>query len=86
MGCSAVLLSLPVVSTTEWIPSSRAAPVDQCLQWSDSSFGGESAGHTVPQGSLTSHPSGASPHVGESDADGGGGALGCPRHVSRGPF
>ena len=64
-----LLSSLPVVSTTEWSPSSRAAPVDQSLQWSGSSFGGESAGRTVPQGSLTSHPTGASPHVGDSDAD-----------------
>ena len=59
------------MSKTEWSPSSRAAPVDQCLLWSGSSFGGESAGRTVPPGSLTSRPTGASPHVGESDADGG---------------
>ena len=78
MGCSAVLLSLPVVSTTEWSPSSRAAPVDQCLQWSGSSFGGELAGHTVPQGSLTSHP------TGEMDADGG--HSGVPDLSREGPF
>ena len=58
VGCSSVLPSLPVVSTPEGSPSSRAAPMDQCLLWSGSSFGGESAG--------------ASPHIGESDADGGG--------------
>ena len=45
--------------------------MDQCLQWSGSSFRGELAGHTMPPGSLTSHPMGASPHVGELDADGG---------------
>ena len=83
MGCSAVLLSLPVVSTTEWSPSSRAAPVDQCLQWSGSSFGGESAGRTVPQGSLTSRPTGASPHMGELDADGGGGGRSGVPDLSR---
>ena len=71
MSCSAVLSSLPVVSATEWSPSSRTAPVDQ--QWSGSLFGGELAGHTMPPGSLTSHPTAASPHVSESDAVGGGG-------------
>ena len=84
MGCSAVLSALPVVSMTEWSPSSRAAPVDQCLQWPGSSFVGESAGHTVPQGSLTSRPTGASPHVGESDADGG--RSGVPDLSREGPF
>ena len=34
VGCSPVLPSLPVVSTTEWSPSSRAAPMDQSLLWS----------------------------------------------------
>ena len=71
MGCSSVLLSLPVVSTTEWSPSSRAAPMDQSLLWSGSSFGGESTGRTLPPASLTPRLTGASPHVGESDADGG---------------
>ena len=84
MGCSAVLLSLPVVSTTAWSPSSRAAPVDQCLLWSGSSFRGESAGRTVPPGSLTSCPTGASPHVGESDVDGG--RSGVPDLSREGPF
>ena len=84
MGCSAVLSSLPVVSTTEWSPTSRAAPMYQCFQWSGLSFGGELAGHTVPQGSLNSHPTGASPHVGESDADGG--RLGVPDLSREGPF
>ena len=41
------------------------------LLWSGSSFGGESAGRTLPPASLTPRPTGASPHVGESDVDGG---------------
>ena len=40
MGCSGVLSSLPVGSTMEWSPSSRATPMDQCLLWAGSSFGG----------------------------------------------
>ena len=43
VGCSSVLPSLQVVSTPEGSQSSRAAPMDQCLLWSGSSFGGESA-------------------------------------------
>ena len=77
VGCSAVLPSLAGVSTTEWSPSSRAAPVDQSsVVWFV--VGGESAGRTLPPASLTPpRPTGASPHVGELDADGG---------CSRGPF
>ena len=47
--------------------------MDQCLLWSGSSFGGELTGRPLPPASLTPRPTGASPHVGESDADGGGG-------------
>ena len=84
VGCSSMLPSLPVVSTPEGSPSSRAAPMDQCRLCSGSSFGGESAGRPLPPASLTPRPTGASPHVGESGVDGG--ALGCARLVSRGPF
>ena len=84
MGCSAVLSSLPVVSTTEWSPSSRAAPVDQCLLWSGSSFRGELAGRTLPPGSLTSRPTGVCPPVSESDADGG--RSGVPDLSREDPF
>ena len=52
--------------------------MDQSLLWSGSSFGGESAGRTLPPASLTPRPMGASPHVGESDADGVGGCSGVP--------
>ena len=38
VGCSSVLPSLPVVSTPEGSQSSRAAPMDQRLLWSGSSF------------------------------------------------
>ena len=68
---SSVLPSLPVVSTTEGRPSSRAAPMDHCRLWFCSSFGGESAGRHLPPASLTPRPTGASPQIGESDADGG---------------
>ena len=86
VGCSSVLPSLPVVSTPEESPSSRAAPMDQCLLWSGSSFGGESAGRPLHPASLTPLPTGASPHVGESDADGGGGRSGVPDLSREGPF
>ena len=85
VGCSSVLPSLPVVSTPEGSQSSRAAPMDQCRLRSGSSIGGESAGRPLPPASLTPRPTGASPHVGELGVDGGG-ALGCARLVSRGPF
>ena len=86
VSCSSALPLLQVVSTPEGSQSSRAAPMDQCLLWSGSSFGGESAGRPLPPASLTPRPTGSSPHVGESDADGGGGGVpGCPRLVSRGP-
>ena len=58
--------------------------MDQCLLWSGSSFGGESVGRTLPPGSLTSRPTGASPHVGESDADGG--SSGVPDLSREGHF
>ena len=85
VGCSSVSPTLPVVSTPKERSSSRAAAMDQYLLWSGSSFGGESAGRPLPLASLTPRPTGASPHVGESDAEGGG-ALWRPRLVSRGAF
>ena len=33
VGCLSVLPSLPVVSTPEGSPSSRVAPMDQCVRW-----------------------------------------------------
>ena len=84
VGCLSVLPSLPVVSTPEGSQSSRAAPMDQCLLWSGSSFGGESAGRPLPPASLTPRPTGASPHVGELDADGG--YPGVPDLYREGPF
>ena len=70
------------MSTPERSPSSRANPMDQCLLWSGSSFRGESAGRPLP--SLTPRPTGASPHVGESDEDGG--RSGVPDLSREGPF
>ena len=74
VDCSTALPSLPVVSTPEGGQSSRTAPMDHCHQSSSSSFGGEPAGHPLPPVSLTHRETGASPHVGGSDVDGGGGA------------
>ena len=84
VDCLSVLPSLPVVSTPEGSPSSRAAPMDHCRLWSGSLFGGESAGLPLPPASLTPRPTGASPHVGESDADGG--CPGVPDLSREGPF
>ena len=69
VGCSSVSPTFPVVPTPDGSPSSGAAAMDQYLPWSGSSFGGESAGRLLPPTSLTPRPTGASPHVGESDAD-----------------
>ena len=74
----------PVVSTPEGSLSSRAAAMDQFLPWSGSSFGGESADRPLPPVSLTPRPTGSSPHVGESDADGG--HSGLPDLSREGPF
>ena len=71
VDCSSALPSLPVVSTPEGGQSSRAAPVDNCHLSSSSLFGGEPAGRPLPPVSLTPRPTGAFPHVGDSDADGG---------------
>ena len=71
MDCSSALPSLPVVSTPEGGQSSRAAPVDNCHQSSSLLFRGEPAGRPLPPVSLTPRPTGAPPHVGDSDADGG---------------
>ena len=54
------------------------------LLWSGSSFGGESAGRNLPPASLTPRPMGVSPHVGESDVDGG--RSGVPDLSREGPF
>ena len=69
--CSSVPPTIPVVSTPEKSLLFQAAEMDQYQPWSGSSFGGESAGRPLPASSLTPRPAGASPHVGESDADGG---------------
>ena len=58
--------------------------MDQYLPLSGSSFGGESAGRPLPPASLTPRPTGASPHVGESDVDGG--RSGIPDLSREGPF
>ena len=58
--------------------------MDQFLPWSGSSFGGESADRPLPPVSLTPRPTGSSPHVGESDADGG--HSGLPDLSREGPF
>ena len=71
VDCSSAILSLPVVSTPEGGQSSRTAPMDIGHQSSSSLFGGEPAGRPLPPVSLTPRPTGASPHVGDSDADGG---------------
>ena len=71
VDCSSAILSLAVVSTPEGGQSSRAAPMDIGHQSSSSSFRGEPAGRPLPPISLTPRPTGASPHVGDSDADGG---------------
>ena len=84
VGCLSVPPTLPVVSTPEVSPLSRAAAMDQSPPWSGSSFGGESAGRPLPPASLTPRPTGASPHVGESDADGG--HSGVPDLSREGPF
>ena len=68
---SSAILSLPVVSTPEGGQSSRAAPMDIGHQSSSLSFRGEPAGRTLPPVSLTPRPTGVSPHVGDSDANGG---------------
>ena len=40
----------------------------------------------MPPVSLTPRPTGAFPHVGDSDADGGGGRTGVPDLSREGPF
>ena len=84
VDCSSALPSLLVVSTPEGGQSSRAAPVDNCHQSSSSLFGGEPAGRPLPPVSLTPRPTGASPHVGDSDVDGG--RPGVPDLSREGPF
>ena len=84
VDCSAAILSFPVVSTPEEGQSSRAAPVDIGQQSSSSSFGGEPAERPLPPVSLTPRQTGASPHVGDSDADGG--RPGVPDLSREGPF
>ena len=86
VGCSSAPPTSPVVSTPEGSPSSRAAAMDQYIPWSGSSFGGggESAACPLPPASLTPRPTGSSPHVGESDADGG--RSGLPDLSREGPF
>ena len=71
LDCSSALPLLLVVSTPEGGQSSRAAPMDNCHQSSSSLFRGETAGRPLPPVSLTPCPTGASPHVGDSDANGG---------------
>ena len=61
VDCSSVLPLLPLVSTPEGSPSSRAAPMDHCRLWSGSSSGGESVGCPLSPASLTPRPTGASP-------------------------
>ena len=73
--CTAGFTSNWTFCGTEGSPSSRAAAMDQYLPWSGSSFGGELADHPLPPVSLTPRPTGSSPHVGESDADGGRSGL-----------
>ena len=76
VGCSPVPPTIPVVSTPEESLLFQAAVMDQYQPWSGSSLGGESAGRPLPPASLTPRSAGVSPHVGESDADGG--VLGHP--------
>ena len=84
VDCSSALPLLPVVSTPEGGQSSRAAPDDNCHLSSSSLFGGEPAGRPLPPVSLTPRPTGAFPHVGDSDADGG--RTGVPDLSLEGPF
>ena len=84
VSCSSVPPTIPVVSRPEESLSFRAAVMDQHQSWSGLSFEGESAGRPLPPASLTPHPAGASPHVGESDADGG--RSGIPDLSREGPF
>ena len=71
VNCSSVPLTIPAVSTPEKSLLFQAAEMDQHQPWSGSSFGGESVGRHLPPASLTPRLAAASPHVGESDADGG---------------
>ena len=51
--------TLPVMSTPEGSPSSKAAAMDQYLPWNGLTFGGESADRPLPPASLTPQPTSA---------------------------
>ena len=87
VGCSSVIPSLPGCLRRRGASHPGLLPwtsVFGTSVWSGSSFGGESAGCPLPPASLTPRPSGAFPHVGESDADGG--SSGVPDLSREGPF
>ena len=74
--------SFPVVSAPEGFLLPHAADLNQAQPEADLSFTGDLMGGLFPAIPLTPVPAAASRHGGESDAVGGGGALGWPRFVS----